>query len=83
MGIIKEFEELEPGIKFKDEDFDVRIAINIRTLDKFISGDFDYAFLYIGIDDDNCYTGKFDSLSLDQTIELRDYLNKIIDLRTR
>lgn len=77
----KKFDELENGIRLNGEEKCVHVAMNICRIDDFMSGNFDYKFLYVAIDSKNRYDGYFEALSLNQTVKLRDYLTELIELR--
>jgi hypothetical protein len=81
MDIFKEFEELETGIRFQDKGKIVHVAINTTQLHHFLSGDFHHSFLYVAVDNKDGSIGEFETISLDQTVIMRDYLTKILEMK--
>ena len=78
--MLKEFEVLTKGVSFATGDHDIQFAANKTELEYFLETDSDDRFLYLAMDRKG-REGEYDSLSFDETIKLRDYLTKIIELK--
>jgi len=81
MSKLDKFNELETGIRLSGREKHVHVAINTTDFDNFLTRKKEDLFLYVAVDDKNCIDGEYEALSFDQTVRLRDYLTKIIELR--